>query len=215
MSLATDPAVSKQALVSQVAEQVAALSASPPALDSATVAADFVKIASVDASQTLVHSTLRDIAEKYPRVSDLLKRLAEGDSQTLPGDGVIPGENFVEDTHVTMVHLSQMPQSAIRDQFEPLVGCAVNVTVTGILWNEQAAAFLVDVASDTKDKPDVQVPAPKNTFPHITLWHQPDVSAAYSNELPQLVETGKAERLDFVEPVVIQGVVSLWGADRG
>lgn len=202
MSLAADPAVSRQSLVSQVAKHVESLPSHDeiPTHDMVKVA-DFIKIASVDVSQASVHSALKSVAEKYPRVSEFLKNSDE--------------ENFVADTHVTMVHFSQMPQSTTRTRFEPLIGCAVDVTVTGIIWNEQIATFKVKVATETKDKPDVSVPAPNNSFVHMTLWHQPDVSPAYSNELPQLVESGKAEEIDFEEPVVLQGVVSLWGDDRG
>ena len=218
MSLAADPAVSKEAFVSQVADQVAELSSSTDDSNVMHTAADFVKVASIDVSQASVHSALKTYSEKEPLLLEWLENVAgvgnEG-MQSPSVEGMIAGTDFVSDTHVTMVHCSQLPQSTIRNQFEPLVGCAVDVTVTGILWNEQVAAFAVQVASSTKDKPDVQVPAPKNVFPHITLWHQPDISAAYSNELPNLVEIGKAKRIDFVEePIVIQGVVSLWGKDR-
>jgi hypothetical protein len=216
-SLSADPVISKQSFVSQVAEQVTALPSSVEALPEGV---GFIKIVSVDVSQALVHSALKGFAKKYPRVSDWLEKCTEGISCDVPtlsnaNDGVIPGESFVDDTHITMVHCSQMPQSTMRDQFEPLVGCAVDVTITGILWNDEIAALGVEVASDTKDKPDLPVPAPKNAFPHITLWHQPDVGPSHSNELPALVETGKATRIDFDEPVVIQGVISLWGEDRG
>ena len=214
MSLSADPAISKQSFVSQVVEKVAALSSSVEALANGVY---FVKIVSVDVCQALVHSTLRGFAERYPPVSNLLEKCTgESNAQTLSEKGdVIPGENFVDDTHVTMVHCSQMPQRTMRDQFESLVGCAVNVTITGILWNDEIAALAVEVASATEDKPDVPVPAPKNAFPHITVWHQPDVRSASSNQLSMLVESGNAERIDFDEPVVIQGVVSLWGEDRG
>ena len=160
---------------------------------------DFIKIASVDVRQALVHSALDSLAEANPRISELLHNCEK--------------ENFVEDTHVTMVHFSQLPQSTIQTQFEPLVGCAVGISICGILWNEQVAALQVKVSTETID--DKPVPVPKNDFVHITFWHQPDVSAAYANELPKLVTEGKAEQVDFDEPIILQGVVSLWGEDRG
>lgn len=214
LALTADPSVSKRSFVSQIAEQVSSLPSSTngSVSNDSPAAVGFVKIASIDVSQASVHSTLKAFAQKYPGVSDLIEKCSAADtSQT--DDSIIQGENFVADTHITMVHCSQLPQNTIRDQFEPLVGCAVNVEVTGILWNEQIAALAVDIASDTHDaKP---VPAPKNSFPHITLWHKPEVSAARSNDLPELVQDGEAERIDFDEPVVIQGFVSLWGEDRG
>lgn len=197
--LSVDPVVSKQSLVAQLVQQVSALPTSADdVLDIEVVGPDFVKIVSIDVSRSSVHSALQHFADKSPGVSDMLKKCS--------------GPNAVLDTHVTMVHFLQMPQYEMREQFEHLVGCAVNVTVTGILWNERIAALAVHVASDTND--DKEVPAPKNVFPHITLWHDPELSAAYSNDLPQLVADGKAERIDFDEPQVLQGFVSLWGEDR-
>lgn len=218
VSLTSDPAVSKEAFVSQVAHQVTELSSSADDSTVLPTASDFVKIASIDVSQASVYSVLKSYAKKEPLLSEWMENVVgvgnEG-VQSPSVDDAIAGTNLVADTHVTMVHCSQLPQNTIRDQFEPLVGCAVDVTVTGILWNEQVAAFAVQVASSTKDKLDVQVPAPKNAFPHMTLWHQPDINPSHSNELPHLVEIDRAKRIDFVERIVLQGVVSLWGEDRG
>lgn len=220
VSLSADPAVSKCEFVSQVTERVAAL-ANPGALIDGTAGdgSGFIKIVSVDVSQGLVHSLLRNFAKTHPRVSEFLEQLfqEDDDAVTLPTsvDGVFPGENFVADTHVTMVHFSQLKQSAIRDHFETLIGCTVNVTVTGILWDKRIAALSVEVATETADKPELEIPAPKNSFPHITLWHKKHASARESNELPGLVESGGAERIDFCEPAVIQGSISFWGEDQG
>jgi hypothetical protein len=219
MSLSADPAVSKCEFVFQVMERVAAL-ATPGALIDGTAGdgSGFIKIVSVDVSQELVHSLLRSFAKTHPRVSECLEQLFEGDEDavTLPKsvDGVFPGENFVVDTHVTIVHFSQLKQSAMREQFEALIGCTVHVTVTGILWNKRIAALAVKVSTETADKPKLEISAPKNSFPHITLWHQRDASARESNELPGIVESGHAERIDFSEPTVIQGSISFWGEDK-
>lgn len=223
VSLSVDPAISKREFVSQVMERVAALAA-PGAFTHGTpgVISDgsgFVRIVSVDVSQALVHSLLRCHAKTYPPISKFLEKILEGEEDADTGSksvgSVIPGGNFVADTHITMVHFSQINQSAMRDQFEALIGCAVDVTVTGIIWNDRIAALAVEVATETVDKPGLEIPAPKNSFPHITLWHQQDVSARDSNELPGLVERGDAERIDFSDPSVIQGSISFWGEDRG
>jgi hypothetical protein len=201
-------------------ERVAAI-ASPGTLIDGTAGhgSGFIKIVSVDVSQELAHSLLRNVAKSHPRVSKFLDQLFKGGDNTVTApmsvDGVFPGENFISDTHVTMVHFSQLKQSTMREHFETFIGCTVNVTVTGILWNKRIAALAVEVATETVDKPELEIPAPKNSFPHITIWHQKDASARESNELLGLVESGGAERIDFCEPVVIQGAISFWGEDQG
>lgn len=219
LSLAADPKVSKESFASQLLERVSALPDSADLLDGEPTAADAVKIASVDVKQASIHSLLVDIAKTSPVVTEVLKKCSEPSNDTnetanvsTNDDGVLVGENFVADTHVTMAHCSQVSQNMLREAFEPLIGCKVNVRVTGILWNDDSVALAVKVDSSTQD--EKSVPAPKNVFPHITLWYKPGVSAAFSNELPALVEAGKAQRVDFEEPVVLEGVVSLWGEDR-
>jgi hypothetical protein len=101
--------------------------------------------------------------------------------------------------------------------FRHLQGREVLVTVTGFLWSSTHAAFAINIASSTIGlksdgaEDSVSIPSCENSFPHITVWCAPETKAFHSNELPDLVQSGKAFRIDFDEPLMtLTGKFSFW-----
>jgi hypothetical protein len=129
---------------------------------------------------------------------------------------------LVRKPHVTMAHFLQMDQAGLRAAFEPLVGTVVPMIATALLWSDRTAALAVTIlqsqqSSSISGDDDVVVttiPPPKNAFAHVTVWCSPSASAVESNDLPLLVASGKAHRVEFVEPVELTGTVSLWTRTR-
>jgi hypothetical protein len=84
----------------------------------------------------------------------------------------------------------------------------VTLSIVGFMWTNHNAAFAVTIPDVTTS--GILLPCCKNTFPHITLWHLPSISAAASNNLPLLVAQDDAESINFEVPKQVQGVIRLW-----
>jgi hypothetical protein len=122
-----------------------------------------------------------------------------------------PAPNFVEKTHVTMSFAGEKnPADTLVANFRHLQGQEVAVSVTGFLWSSTNAAFAIKISSSTVGEDSVCVPPCENAFAHITVWCAPDVKASLSNQLPNLVESGKASRIDFAHEDLLVGKISFW-----
>jgi hypothetical protein len=118
---------------------------------------------------------------------------------------------FVDQTHVTMAHMSRCSQQTLRNLFEPFVGKKVLVKAMALLWSDRVAALAVDIPQQNNAATDEPIlPACQNAFPHITVWKACEAEAKESNDLPNLVEIGLATRVDFDESALLEGTVSLW-----
>lgn len=82
--------------------------------------------------------------------------------------------------------------------------------MTGFLWSTTNAALAIKIASSTAEEESLPVPACENSFAHITVWVAPDVKKSLSNQLPNLVEIGKASRVDFDQEDVLKGKLAFW-----
>lgn len=209
LRMTCDEATSRQRFIAQLVERVAEAGALESYyVSSESMTASFIKIASVDVDVKSVHGVLRsffgdDRFEPFWRTTlgDCSPDEAFSDSSKLD-------RNFVAKTHVTMAHFRQMKQEELKEAFEPLCGSRVEITVSSLLWSDRAAALAVTVAVKTENGADM--PPPKNSFAHITVWHDERASAVESNDLPKLVKSGEAHQIDFVDPIRLTGVVSLW-----
>lgn len=170
-----------------------------------------IKIVSVDVERRKVHSLLRDCLSDDDAANVMEGRLHK--DQYL--DDEYKSSGFVENTHVTMAHFSQLSQEEMIGIFGPVLGHTVSVTVTGLLWNQRIAALSVDMSPTTTDT-GAQVAKPQNDFPHITLWHMEDASPSESNDLPRLLSIGEASRLIFSQTplLLLEGTISFWGMDQ-
>ena len=114
-----------------------------------------------------------------------------------------------------MAHRSQLSQQALRDQFEPHLGRQVSVQATALLWSHRAAALAVTVDDTATGNGNLPLPKCRNAFPHITIWFADGAEARESNDLPVLLTTGQATKVDLVEPAPLEGSVSFWYEEAG
>lgn len=214
-----DIATSRQKLVSQLIEVMCQSKnlRSYPSLSSqseATMRSSFVKLAAVDVETESVHKILQshiDDERFIPFWDIVLKGRESSSSPDTVQDAISSGPNFVGKMHVTMAHFLQMEQAVMKATFGPLCGSKVNIRVSALLWNERVAALEVTVLGCSKEEySSSPVPSPQNRFPHITIWHSSDAQAKESNDLPAQVDSGKAYRICFEDPVELTGIISLW-----
>ena len=174
-----------------------------------------IKLFSLDIDRTVVH----DLLQKHNHESGLLNAFFDqiiSSSSSSPPESQSP--NFIVNPHVTMAFAGEKnPAQSLISTFRHLQGREVLVTVTGFLWSSTHAAFAISIASSPIGlKSDgvedcVSIPSCENSFPHITVWCAPETKAFHSNELPDLVQSGKAFRIDFDEPLMtLIGKFSFW-----
>ena len=172
---------------------------------------DFIKIVSIDVPMRDIHGILYD--EKDSKAFEFLQMALDGknyDDCFL--EGVFVGKDFVSKTHVTMAHFEGTDQATMRIMFGPLIGHKVVLTVKNILWSDRVAAMGIELSRQSiKGSP---LPESQNSFPHITLWFRKDTSAVEANNLPVLVDSGEAKRVDFEDSFKLTGTVSFWGKDN-
>jgi len=70
------------------------------------------------------------------------------------------GGTFVEKTHVTMAHFSQLSQQKFRDTYGHLDGSSVSVSVTDLIIGETVSAFSVIVPKKTHGETPLDIPPP-------------------------------------------------------
>ena len=123
----------------------------------------------------------------------------------------LPDPNFVECTHITMAFAGEKNSpEALISKFHRLQGREVKIFVTGFLWSSTSAALAIKIASSTTGEDSVPVPACENTFAHVTVWCAPGIKKSLSNQLPNLIESGEAFRVDFDNEDVLMGKISFW-----
>ena len=207
-SLSADESVTRRSFVSSLIEKVAEAESiesydAPP----------FFNIAAIDVDVNAVHEILSRL-----KVDKCLSPLLEQNlcdlhiNEVNPNSGIdrtsAESRGFVIKTHVTLAHCRQMSQSKLRSNFTPLLGAEVELSATGLLWNESAMALAVTVAEETQSGKNL--PPSQNSFVHITVWLGEGASAVEANALPGLNATHEAQRIDFESPIPLRGVVSLW-----
>mmetsp|Transcript_30981 Transcript_30981/g.34670 ORF Transcript_30981/g.34670 Transcript_30981/m.34670 type:complete len:580 (+) Transcript_30981:391-2130(+) len=195
-----------------------------------------IKLVSLDIERTAVHNLLQQYHESqlltdfFASIISSLdtdtntntvqeRRKKDGDEEK--SNNRYPSPDFITDTHVTMAFAGEQNSAeTLLSTFHHLQGEEVRVTVTGFLWSSTHAALAITIASSTtKNEEDIvyfPIPMCENSFPHITVWCAPDTEAYHSNNLPDLVQAGKAYRVDFEEPhrQVLVGRFSFWNHDN-
>ena len=215
VGMSVEISTSRRRFVSQLAEIVCQSdSLESYALSEGTMKRpSFVKLAAVDIDPESVHKLLQEYTEDarfIPFWENVMEAKPKTSEETMTA-ATAEDQKFVANTHETMAHFHQMKQADMKAAFEPLCGSRVSVKVSALLWSDRVAALAVtDVGSDDRSESSPVVPRPMNIFPHITVWHSRDAQARESNDLPSLVESGEANRIDFDDPVELSGVIALW-----
>jgi hypothetical protein len=123
--------------------------------------------------------------------------------------------NFIETTHVTMSFAGENDSAkTLISKFRHLQGQDVTVSITGFLWSSSNAALAIRISSSTVGDDPIPIPPCENPFEHVTVWCAPDVKAYLSNQLPNLVESGKANLVDFAEEDVLIGKICFWNHEN-
>jgi Fungal tRNA ligase phosphodiesterase domain len=231
-----DEELSRSSFVSQLSEhiqeldQISGVTMNTVAVK--TAVPSFIKIASIDLDRKGIQSAL--LSQKTTEELSSFWETVFGKGQTIESlkeDDLGTKKYFIANPHVTLLHFKNAEQSAILSKFGSVLGCRVEVTVTGMLWNEEVAAFVVSVAEKSIVSPErgengVQItlgpshseaaliPASSNEFVHVTVWCKPGVSPSHSNALPSLVDSGKATQVKFEQPISLVGTVSFWSMNK-
>ncbi len=164
-----------------------------------------VKLVSIDIDRVQI----LELLEKH-RESGVLKDFFDF-IQSFSSSAPSSDTNFVESTHVTMAFAGEKnsPETLVSNFFN-LQGREIRMFATGFLWSTTNAALAIQIAPCTAGVKTLSVPACENSFAHITVWVAPDVKKSLSNQLPKLVEAGKASRVNFDEQDELAGKLSFW-----
>jgi hypothetical protein len=170
----------------------------------------FDSIESLSPSSLLPAPKTEDSDIAMPDANEVTSKIHDGDSEGIT-TARYPAPNFVENTHVTMSFAGENNSAEkLLSNFGHLQGREVTMSITGFLWSSTNAALAIKISSSAVGEDSVSIPPCENSFAHVTVWCAPDVKASLSNQLPNLVESGKASRLDFAKEDVLVGKVSFW-----
>ncbi len=201
-----DASITKEAFVNQVAAAVGEVDSLP--LSSKPVdSSSLVKIVSIDLQKSDVLAVVGANANK---LTSFIEQINRNEKTTADPQNSVADQDklFVSNPHVTMCHHGEVTQPFIHETYDAVRDKEVEIAVTGLLWSESIAAFAVLVPNTTSD--GHALPPSRNQFPHVTLWHLPEVAPVSSNDLPALVDSGQAQCVHFDPPVVLCGKVSFW-----
>ena len=96
----------------------------------------------------------------------------------------------------------------MREYFGLLLVCEVEMFATGLLWDAEVAAYYVTSRKTTKD--ERTLPRSANSFAYITVWVAVGSQSRDSNNLTELVEKGKTQRVEFQTAVSLCGKITFW-----
>ena len=181
----------------------------------------FVEIVSIDVDVKSIHNLLKQLASESNIVEGFLHRAGGLPNTTsysecttrveLTDIGHSEGSGtFVQKTHVTMAHFSQLSQQKLYSEFKHLFGHSVEVSVTAILIGETIAALSVILPEQIHSETPIDIPPSQNVYPHITVWLGAGESAVRSNDLPAMVERGEAVQVVLGEVATVSGTFAYW-----
>jgi hypothetical protein len=187
--------VSRRSAIRQITDQIAVLEANAsetaksislkPSLSNLN-SSDFISYASIDVDAKEVQTIAIQMTLQHDVLGQYIEEMKLDESL------------WIRKTHVTLAHHTRLSQLDLRTRFGSILGRKVMVRVHGILFNKQVAALKVSLGPACIGSPSIPIPAPLNTFVHITLWCFPGVSAVEANHLPMLYSMGQA--YDFTLP---------------
>lgn len=187
--------------MSMMRDLAKAIASLPNSLETESPAIKTIKIVSLDVNHDAVQAEI----EKLKSMSNRVKEYFDQREHHRGND-----ENdkchsrFITSVHCTFAHASEVPQASMIASFQHVLGSSLDVEATALLFSDKVAAIELRVPHHDS------IPAPKNSFPHMTVWCSEGTEAYQSNQLPEEVNCGKAERVAFGEPVPLRGTFSFW-----
>lgn len=104
--------------------------------------------------------------------------------------------------HVTLAHKASHGGAALAS-LAPLRGSETQVQLVALLYSNELVALEVSLTTEKNTSLSM------NEWPHLTVWTAPGIKAKEANNLPQMVKTGKASRLDL-KPVTLSGQINFY-----
>lgn len=172
-----------------------------------------IKIVSVDIELHEVYSVLNAIAKQSSMVANLLDQVGPISDGVTDGNSVEALE-WVQNTHVTMMHCNSSSQLEMNDSFKNLIDSSVEIKVNSFIFSNKIAALSVSILPFTLEE-RIPIPESSNTFPHITTLLGKGIRAHESNNLPGQVEQGLAQKVNLEKPLVLKGKIAFWPFTKG
>ncbi|XP_031100261.1 tRNA ligase 1 isoform X1 [Ipomoea triloba] len=113
-------------------------------------------------------------------------------------------ESRLQKAHVTLAHKGSHSVAALAS-FAPFLHQQVPVEITALLFSERVAALEACIGSINGEKIHS-----KNEWSHVTLWTSKGTAPVEANSLPQLLQEGKAKRVEIEPPIAITGVIQFY-----
>eukprot|EP00555_Chaetoceros_dichaeta_P006410 CAMPEP_0198261936 /NCGR_PEP_ID=MMETSP1447-20131203/10539_1 /TAXON_ID=420782 /ORGANISM="Chaetoceros dichaeta, Strain CCMP1751" /LENGTH=777 /DNA_ID=CAMNT_0043949995 /DNA_START=792 /DNA_END=3127 /DNA_ORIENTATION=+ len=196
---------SKASFISQMSDQVHSLNDSYEVDESDKVS--HVRLVSIDIDYSAVHDILRALAKDNSSAPEILCNLPE---KTGHNDDSSDSDRFIEKTHVTLAHHSEMSQEEIQSRFGSIVGLAVEIQVKSLIYSTNVAALEIEVAETFESDVSQILPQPFKDFQHITVWCAKGFRGVESHALPSGVKNGEAKKIMLDKPIILKGTVTFW-----
>ncbi|KAH7352715.1 hypothetical protein KP509_19G059900 [Ceratopteris richardii] len=104
--------------------------------------------------------------------------------------------------HVTLAHKVSHGLPAVA-AFGSSQGVVVPIHLTAFLFSEKMCALEAVIPANEHNI------ASQNEWPHVTVWTAQGTRPKEANFLPQLVSEGRASRVSFSVPFIVNGIVQL------
>lgn len=143
------------------------------------------------------------IALDSDQVLDILQKAM---IQNPPVEAALSNKNLkgsLGQAHITLAHKASHGGAAVA-AYAPQRGSETQVQLTALLFSEKLVAVEVQLAASGE-----KAVVSKNEWPHLTVWTASGMKAKDANELPQMVESGEATRVEL-KPVTLTGLINFY-----
>lgn len=168
-----------------------------------------IKLVSIDVNNSGVHSLLNSASCQSPLLAEFLENTMRLTSTFEDIDDEYDRDRVIFNTHVTLVHRSQMKQADIEKRFGGFIGANVELTASAVLFSKKVAALSIS-AMKLSDPGKDNLPGSHNVHPHITLWCSSGTRSHEANDLPTQVDEGNAHKVQVFGPNVLIGSIKYW-----
>uniref|UniRef100_A0A7I4CXU8 tRNA ligase phosphodiesterase domain-containing protein n=1 Tax=Physcomitrium patens TaxID=3218 RepID=A0A7I4CXU8_PHYPA len=170
----------------------------------AITSGDFIMHVPVDKEEDRSFRTLRFVAVTL-NTDEVLEVLLQASVENPEVKALLSTKNLKESlgkAHVTLAHKASHGGAALAS-LAPLRGSETQVQLVALLYSNELVALEVSLTTEKNTSLSM------NEWPHLTVWTAPGIKAKEANNLPQMVKTGKASRLDL-KPVTLSGQINFY-----